>query len=334
MVQIIESVNRPFASALVDYAESNLRAVCVTNDLTKSVEVDDFRQRFPDRYFSLGMAEQNLVGVVGGLAREGLEPFYPSFAVFATRRPYEQIALNVAYPNLRVRLMGFLSGLTTPGGVTHQATDDLALMTTLPNMTVISLADATDVQTFLPELSAVDGPVYCQLPRGSVPRLFTEPFRLGEPRVVTEGSDVLIISTGATSIECMAATEILRHHGVSPRHVNLSTLKPLNRDRLVPMLTEAGLVVTAENHLIRGGLGSLISELIAEEAPGVVLRRVGIRDTFTHGGSSKYLFGYYQINAKAISDAVAGLMGLPDVSTDGSDLTGYEAVGESQAEGL
>ena len=165
MNPVKETVSRPFAPVLVDYALRNERVVCVTNDLTRSAEADLFRETFPDRYFSLGMAEQNLVGVLSGLAREGLEPFYTSFGVFVTRRPYEQIALNVAYPNLPVRLIGFLPGITTPGGVTHQATDDLSLMTGLPNMTVLCLADATDIETFTGALPDIAGP--CVLPAPS-----------------------------------------------------------------------------------------------------------------------------------------------------------------------
>lgn len=303
-------VNRPFAGALVDYAMRNERVVCVTNDLTKSVEADLFRDKFPERYFSLGMAEQNLAGVLSGLAREGFEPFYPSFAVFTTRRPYEQILLNIAYPNLPVRLMGFLPGLTTPGGVTHQATDDLSLMCALPNMTVFSLSDATDVEGLPALLSGITGPVYCRLPRGEVPRLFDQPLRFNEARLVAKGSDVLLLSTGAATRETISASVALASMGIQAHHLSISTLKPFTDPAVPEALREIGLVVTVENHLTRGGLGTAVAEVIADGRIDAGLRRVGIRDTFTHGGSPDYLFRYYQIDAEGVVGACGEVLGV------------------------
>ncbi|MDA3039257.1 MAG: transketolase [Actinomycetota bacterium] len=306
---VTEFVERPFAKALVDYAGRNERVVCVTNDLTKSVEADLFRETFPDRYFSLGMAEQNLAGVLSGLAREGLEPVYPSFSVFATRRPYEQILLNIAYPNLPVRLIGFLPGITTPGGVTHQANDDVALMRGMPNMTVLSLADATDVETLTGVLAEIDGPVFCRSPRGNVPRLFDDPLRFGHARRLSSGSDLTVISSGATTEHSIRACAAIGDAGISVSHLNVSTLKPFTDELVIETLANGAPVITAENHLRSGGLGTAVAELIADHGLGARLHRVGIRDTFTHGGRPEYLFAHYEIDDVAIVNAANELLG-------------------------
>ena len=329
------TVRRPFASVLVDYARRNERVVCVTNDLTRSVEADLFRETFPDRYFSLGMAEQNLVGVLSGLAREGLEPFYPSFSVFATRRPYEQIALNVAYPNLPVRLIGFLPGITTPGGVTHQATDDISLMAGLPNMTVLCLADATDVETFTAALPDIAGPAYCRLPRGEVPRYFEEPFRFNAARLLSKGDDLTVLSTGATTEHAIGSCAALAAAGVGVTHLNVSTLKPFTDPQVLESIARTGTAITVENHLTCGGLGTAVAELIAEHGLGATLRKVGIRDTFTHGGRAAYLFAYYRIDAAAIVEVANGLLGLSVAFSAGLEHEpGHMTLNAEVSEGL
>lgn len=311
MTTVGPTVTRPFAHAFAAYGRQNNRVVSVTNDLTRSSEADLFRSELPDRSYSLGMAEQNLVGVLSGLAREGLEPIYTSFAVFTTRRPYEQIALNVAYPNLPVRLMGFLPGITTPGGVTHQATDDLALMRNLPNMTVLELADATDVETFWGTVEALPGPLYCRVPRGEVARLFTEPFELDRVRSVSAGDDLTVLSMGAAVPHASKAIELMRSSGLSVAHLVVSTLKPFDDEEVPRCISRSGRVITVENHLVSGGLGTAVAEVIAESGLNATLRRIGIADTFTHGGTPGYLFGYYGIDTAAIIRAARVLLGDP-----------------------
>ena len=184
---MIELVPRPHARNLVRWAKDRPQVVVLSADLTSSCEADDFREAYPERFFSMGMAEQNMMGFAAGLAREGFSPHVHTFAVFICRRPFDQVAMSIAYPNLPVRLVGFLPGITTPGGVTHQAVDDVALMRSLPNMTVVSCGDATDVESFLDVAAAVDGPVYVRMLRGQVPRLFdpAEPMALGRARVLS-----------------------------------------------------------------------------------------------------------------------------------------------------
>ncbi len=186
----MEFVTRPHARNLVRFAADKPRVVVLSADLTASCEADDFRDTHPDRFFSMGMAEQNMVSFAGGMAREGFLPHIHTFSVFICRRAFDQLAMSVAYPGLPVRFCGFLPGITTPGGVTHQATDDLALMRALPNMTVLECGDATDVESVLDAAHAIPGPVYIRCLRGQVPRLFpsTEPLRLGQARVLQRGT--------------------------------------------------------------------------------------------------------------------------------------------------
>lgn len=169
---MIELVARPHARNLVRWAENRPEVVVLSADLTGSCEIEEFQRAYPDRFFSMGMAEQNMLGFAGGLAREGFTPFLHTFAVFLYRRAYDQLAMAVAYPNLRVRLLGFLPGIISPGGVTHQAIEDLAVLRGLPNLTILECGDATEVESVLDVAQAVPGPVYVRMLRGDVPRLF------------------------------------------------------------------------------------------------------------------------------------------------------------------
>ena len=304
---------RPYGRAFTAYGETRPQVLCVTNDLTSSCEADEFRSHFPDRYFSLGMAEQNLAGVLGGMARDGYVPFYPTFSVFATRRPYEQIAMAIAYPALPVRIMGFLPGLSTPGGVTHQSTDDLALMSQLPNMTVLEVGDAVEARTVLDVMDSIDGPVFCRMLRGEVPVLFDEPMRLNQARELAVGEDVLLISSGMHTELSMEAVARLRTAGVAAGHLHVSTIKPFDDPLVLDRVAKSKLVISVENHLVRGGLGTALSEMITDHGFGTRLVRIGVRDTFTHGGTREYLFGHYELDTGAIMRTVGELLGLPAV---------------------
>lgn len=307
-------VRRPHASNMVRWARSRPEVVVLSADLTASCEADDFRDAYPERFFSLGMAEQNMMGFAAGLAREGFTPFLHTFGVFLTRRPFDQVAMSIAYPNQRVRLLGFLPGITTPGGVTHQAIDDVALMRTLPNMTVLACGDATDVESLLDVTEAIDGPVYAQVLRGEVPRLFpaAEPMRLGRARVLAEGGDVLVLSSGICTEEALRAGAALRARGVSVAHLHVSTLKPFCDTTVDEALARPWRgVVTLENHGIIGGLGSAVAERMAEAGARSRLVRLGLQDTYAHGASRPWLLRHYGIDALALVRAVEGLLGEP-----------------------
>lgn len=312
MENSLEIVTRPHARNLVEWAKNKPKVIVLSADLTSSCEVDTFRDTYPERFFSMGMAEQNMMGFAAGLAREGFFPYIHTFAVFITRRPFDQLAMSIAYPNLPVRFIGFLPGITTPGGVTHQAIDDIALMRIVPNMTVLECGDATDVETVLEVSQAVNGPVYVRMLRGQMPRLFakTEPFKLNYARILSRGTDVTILSSGICTEEAMRATSALTKKGVSLNHLHISTLKPFSDSRVLDaMAAPRHGVITIENHTIVGGLGSAAAELMAENGIGKKLTRLGLQDKYAHGASREYLMKKYGLDGLALVRAVEAHLG-------------------------
>lgn len=320
MASNLEIVLRPHAKNLIAWAKDKPRVLVLSADLTSSCEVDTFRDTYPERFFSLGMAEQNMLGFAAGLAREGFFPYIHTFAVFITRRPFDQLAMSIAYPNLPVRFIGFLPGITTPGGVTHQAIDDIALMRIVPNMTVIEVGDATEVESVLDVAQNVHGPVFVRMLRGEVPRLFpiSESMQLNHARVLSKGSDVTILSSGICTEEALRATNALAARGVSIQHLHISTLKPFTDPQILDALASPRHgVITMENHLITGGLGSATAELLAEHGIGKKLFRLGLRDTYAHGASRSYLMKKYELDAMALVRAVENCVGEKfDLSED------------------
>lgn len=306
----MEMVNRPYASAFEAYAIQHPEILCLSADLTSSCEIDGFRDRHPAQFLSLGMAEQNMLSFAGGLGLAGFRPFIHSFGVFLYRRPYDQLMASVAYPRRKVRLMGFLPGITTPGGMTHQAIEDISVMRTIPNMTVLEAGDATEVESIVAEADTVDGPVYCRILRGSVPRLFDTPLRIGQMRVLSDGADVLVITAGITTEEALRARAALTAAGVSVRHLHLNTHKPFDAAQIVDHAASVRHgVVTLENHLVTGGTGSMVAEALAEAGLARRLIRLGLQDTYAHGGSRAYLMRYYGLDALSLVRAVERLIG-------------------------
>ncbi len=255
------------------------------------------------------MAEQNMLSFAGGLAMQGYRPFIHTFSVFLYRRPYDQLINSIAYSNRKVRLMGFLPGITTPGGITHQAIEDIAVLRAVPNMTILETGDATEVETVLEVADSIDGPVYVRILRGEVPRLFSTPFEFNKLRTLSEGEDILVVSSGVCTEEALRATGPLAARGVGIHHLHASTLKPFDRDGLLKAARGKKGIVTLENHTIVGGLGSLVAETLAEEGLGIRLKRLGLNDTFAHGASKPYLMKKYGLDAGALVSAIEGLLG-------------------------
>ncbi|MEW6363459.1 MAG: transketolase C-terminal domain-containing protein [Acidobacteriota bacterium] len=308
----MEMVQRPHARNLVRFAANHPELLVLSADLTSSCEADDFRETYPARFFSFGMAEQNMVGFAGGLAREGFVPYVHTFAVFICRRALDQVAMSIAYPNLRVRLIGFLPGVTTPGGVTHQAIDDVALMRALPNMTVTDCGDATDVESVLDAVHPVDGPVYVRMLRGEVPRLFPrdEPLQIGKARTLRRGTDLAVITSGICTEEAVRAIAAAERRGLSATHLHVSTLKPFDDPQVIDAVQTARLgVITLENHSTIGGLGSATAELMAGAGVGRKLVRLGLRDCYAHGASRTYLMREYGLDALGLLRAIEELAG-------------------------
>ena len=307
---MVEMVNRPYARAFEDYALRHPDVLCLSADLTSSCEIDGFRDRHPEQFLSMGMAEQNMLSFAGGLGLAGFRPFLHTFGVFLYRRPYDQLMASVAYPRRKVRLMGFLPGITTPGGMTHQAIEDVAVMRTIPNMTVLETGDATEVEGIVEAADSIDGPVYCRVLRGSIPRLFDAPFRVGQMRVLSEGGDVLVVTAGITTEEAIRARGALHAAGVSVRHLHLGTLKPFDAAQILDHAASIRHgVVTLENHLVAGGIGTMVAEAMAEAGMAKRLIRLGLQDTYAHGGSRPYLMRHYGLDALALVRAIERLTG-------------------------
>jgi len=300
------TVLKPYGNALLALARQREDIVCLSGDLTKQCEIDLFQAALPDRFIHCGMAEANMMGVAGALARTGHVPFVHTFGVFATRRPYDQIANAIAYPNLPVRILGFMPGISSPGGPSHQAIDDVALMRSLPNMTVVDVADASEVSQVVPAIVDLPGPVYVRLKRGEIPAIFDdddERLSLGKATVLLSGTDVALFGSGMMLAPALAAARVLAVSGVSASVVNVAVIKPLDTDTIVAVAAQAQVVVTAENHLITGGLGSAVAEALAEAGLGRPLRRVGIPDTFAEGSrDAAFLFHRYGLSTQSLVD--------------------------------
>jgi transketolase len=317
-----EIVARPHEQKFIDWSKDKPEVLVLTADLTNSCEVGRWRDIYPDRYFSMGMAEQNMLGMAAGLAREGFEPWLHTFAVFLYRRPLDQLQMSIAYPSLKVRLMGFLPGIMTPGGVTHQAIEDIAVLRAVPNMTILEVGDATEAETVHDIAHAIDGPVYIRALRGEVSRIFpkNEPFKFNTARILSIGSDITLITSGIMTEEALRAIPLLQEKGVGINHLHVSTLKPFTDPIVLKALQGAKHgVITMENHSIVGGVGSAVAEIMAENGIGVRLDRIGLKDTYAHGASQKYLMSEYGMDAKALVESISKLM-KKDLGISESDL--------------
>jgi len=253
-----------------------------------------------------------MVGWAAGLAREGFRPYLHTFAVFLFRRALDQIEMSVAYPNLPVTFVTFCPGITSTGGVTHQATNDVAVLRNVPNMTILDVGDATDIESVLDAADTAGGPVYIRMLRKSVPRLFpsSEPMVLNRGRIISEGTDVALFSSNICTEEALYAVKALQDKGLSIQHVHISTLKPFSDPAVLDSLSKVKYgAVTIENHTAIGGLGTCVAEIIAENGLSTKLIRLGLQDVYAHGASQKYLLKKYGMDATAVVGAVEKLTG-------------------------
>ncbi|MGD0565979.1 MAG: transketolase C-terminal domain-containing protein [Candidatus Goldiibacteriota bacterium] len=308
----METLSRVHAKNLVKWAGNKPEVLVLSADLTSSTEIDLFREAYPSRFISAGIAEQNMLSVAAGLAREGFVPFIHTFAVFIYRRAFDQMAMSIAYSNLPVKMFGFLPGITTPGGATHQATDDIAVVRALPNMTIFEAGDATEVESLLDPVMETNGPVYIRMLRGDVPRLFdkNEPLKKGINRVLSRGTDFTVISSGLCTEEAIKAVKALKAKGLSITHFHVSTLKPFNsKDILDSIASSKYGAITMENHTVLGGLGSIVADAMAGAGIGKKLYKLGLQDKFGHGASKGYLMREYGFDAMALvlkAEEIAG----------------------------
>ena len=292
-----------YGEALAELGAINNQVVVLDADLSKSTKTNDFKKVYPERFFNLGIAEQNLLGTAAGFAAAGKIPFASSFAVFAVGRAYDQIRNSIAYPNLNVKIAATHAGLTVgEDGGSHQMLEDIALMRAVPNMTVIVPADGVETKQVVMAVAEHQGPVYIRLGRPKVPVLLGDDykFEIGKGVVLKEGTDVTLIGTGIMVSKAMEAAELLAADGISAAVVNISTIKPLDTALITEMAQKTGAVVTAEEHNIYGGLGSAVAEVLVETCP-VPMARVGVEDKFGESGLPDELLEKYGLTAANIA---------------------------------
>lgn len=291
-----------YGKTLLTLGAKNENIVVLDADLSKSTKTYDFKVAHPDRFFNMGIAEQNMMGVAAGLAAAGKVPFASTFAVFAAGRAFEVIRNSICYPKLNVKICATHAGITVgEDGASHQAIEDIAIMRALPNMTVICPADGVSASKLIEEAAAYNGPVYVRLGRSGIPVLYKEDqvFEFGKGIELAEGTDVTIIATGIMVYEALVARDALAKEGISARVIDIHTIKPIDREIIIKAATETKAIITAEEHSIIGGLGGAVAEVVAETVPTKVLR-VGVEDTFGESGKPAELLIKYELTAEKI----------------------------------
>ena len=294
-----------FGEALLASGSTNPDVVALCADLTDSIKVSLFAKAFPTRYFEMGVAEQNMMGIAAGLALAGKIPFVSSYAVFNPGRNWDQLRVSVCYSEANVKIIGAHAGLSVgPDGATHQALEDIAITRVLPNLTVIVPTDITETRKVIAAAIAHKGPVYIRFGRDKTSSITLPdaPFEIGKAYVLREGTDITLFANGAQVYEALQASEILEGEGVSAEVVSVPTVKPLDAEILLMSLRKTKAAVVAEEAQVIGALGSAVAELAGENCP-VPLKRIGVQDRFGESGTPTELFKAYGINASAIVQA-------------------------------
>ncbi|MGG7178235.1 transketolase family protein [Clostridium paraputrificum] len=292
-----------YGKALADLASTNKNVVVLDADLSKSTKTADFKDVAPERFFNMGIAEANMMGVAAGLSTCGKVPFVSTFAMFAAGRAFEQIRNSICYPKLNVKVCATHAGLTVgEDGASHQAIEDISLMRSIPNMTVINPADAIETDAAIKAVAEMNGPCYVRLGRMAVSNVndaSTYKFEIGKGVTLAEGNDVTIIATGIMVEAALEAKEELAKDGINARVVNIHTIKPIDSELIVKAAKETGAIVTAEEHSIIGGLGSAVAEVVSEECPVPVVK-LGVNDTFGESGKPNELLEAYGLTTKEL----------------------------------
>ena len=300
------ATRQSYGEELAKLGEENENIVVLDADLSTATKTEIFAKKFPNRFINVGIAEQNLMGIAAGLSTFGKTPYASTFAVFAAGRAYEQIRNSIAYPNLNVKICATHAGITVgEDGATHQMLEDLSLMRTLPNMTVLSTSDDIQTRWAVREISKISGPVYLRLCRMATPVIYEEnqKFEIGKGVQIGDGTDASIIATGVTVSEAIKAQEILKENNVNVRVIDIHTIKPIDRELIVKCAKETKRIITVEDHNIIGGLGSAVCEVLSEEYP-VKVERMGILDSFGRSGKADELMKYYRIDSTAIVNKI------------------------------
>jgi transketolase len=305
VIKMGKATREAYGEALKEIGGKNEQIVVLDADLSKSTKTNVFAKAYPQRFFNVGIAEQNLVGTAAGLAASGKIPFVSTFAMFAAGRAFEQIRNSVCYPKLNVKVAATHAGLTVgEDGASHQAIEDVSLMRSLPNMTVLVPADEEETRQAIAWAAEYQGPVYIRLGRMSVDAVSPEGyvFAPAKAAVLTEGNDVALIANGVMVTAALEAAKTLAAEGIQARVINMASVKPLDAAAVVSAAKETGAIVTCEEHSIIGGLGSAVAEVLAEQAPAP-MERVGVKDTFGESGKPKELLAKYGLTAADVAKA-------------------------------
>ena len=298
------STRESFGQALAELEDEKI--IVLDADLASSTKTNLFKEKHPDRFIENGIAEADMVGTAAGLATCGKIPFAVSFAAFATGRCYDQIRASIAYPKLNVKICGTHSGVTVgEDGATHQMIEDISLMRTLPNMTVISPSDDVQTKDLVKQIAEFEGPVYLRLGRIKTPVIYEEDekFEIGKAKQFGDGTDATIFATGDVVVEALKAQKLLKDEGIDVRVVDMFTIKPVDEEIIVKSAKETKLLMSIEDHNIIGGLGSAIAEVLCDECPTKLIR-LGIKDKFGKSGKPEALLKYYNIDSRAIVEKV------------------------------
>lgn len=302
-----------YGKALVELGEKNKNIVVLDADLSKSTKTADFGKAYPERFFNMGIAEGDMMTTAAGLSTCGKIPFASTFAVFATGRAFEQIRNSICYPELNVKIAATHAGLTVgEDGASHQSIEDISIMRTLPNMTVVCPCDDVEARAAVIAAAEYDGPVYIRLGRSSVPTLNDEAtykYEIGKAVTLREGRDVTIFATGIMVNEAMKAADILKNEGIDAEVINIHTIKPIDVEAVISSAKKTGAVVTCEEHNVIGGLGSAVCEVLSENCP-VIVKRVGVMDTFGESGKPAELLKEYGLTAGNVASAVREVVGI------------------------
>ncbi|HET6633491.1 MAG TPA: transketolase C-terminal domain-containing protein [Streptomyces sp.] len=307
-----QTVSAPFGHALANLAQERPEIVGLSADLSKYTDMHVFARAWPDRFYQMGMAEQALLGAAAGMAETGLQPFASTYSVFATRRAYDFLCLDIAEPALNVNVVGALPGLTTGYGPSHQATEDLAILRGIPGLTVVDPCDAVDIEQAVPALAAHEGPTYMRLLRGKVPKVLHEydyRFELGRAALLRPGNDALLISTGLMTMRALSAASRLEKDNVDVAVLHVPTVKPLDVATIARECAPDRRVLTLENHTVVGGLGEATASALAFAGVPRAIRPVALPDEFLAAGALPTLHDRYGLSTDRVVEAVRDGLG-------------------------
>lgn len=301
-----KATRQSYGEALLELGKENENIVVLDADLAGATKTGIFAKEYPDRFFDMGIAEQDMMSTAAGMSTMGKIPYASTFAVFAAGRAYDQIRNSICYPKLNVKICATHAGITVgEDGATHQMLEDISMMRTLPNMTVISTSDDTQTKWAVKEISKIQGPVYLRLSRLATPVIYdeNEKFEIGKGKQFGNGTDATVIATGVTVIEALKAKEELAKEGINIRVVDIHTIKPIDKEIIIKSAKETNKIITIEDHNIIGGLGTSVCEVLSEEYPKKVVR-MGIKDEFGTSGKAEELMKHFKITSKDIIEKI------------------------------